>query len=65
MLPLALVYGGLVQLLAGMREFRTNNTLAAAAFTSYGVFWVSFFFDSYIAGTLPRPRRTPLSASSC
>lgn len=53
-LPLALIYGGVAQLLAGMWEFRKNNTFAAVAFTSYGAFWISFFyFDSYIAGKLP------------
>jgi len=39
---LALAYGGLAQLLAGMWEFRKNNTFGAVAFTSYGAFWLSF-----------------------
>jgi succinate-acetate transporter protein len=43
-LGLALAYGGLAQLLAGMWEFRTGNTFGATAFTSYGAFWISFFF---------------------
>lgn len=33
---LALFYGGLVQLLAGMWEMRTGNTFGAVAFSSYG-----------------------------
>lgn len=41
-LPLALFYGGLGQLLAGMWEFRKANTFGALAFTSYGAFWLSF-----------------------
>lgn len=41
-LPLALFYGGLAQLLAGMWEFRRNNTFSATAFTSYGAFWLAF-----------------------
>lgn len=41
-LGLALFYGGLVQLLAGMWEFKTGNTYGALAFTSYGGFWMSF-----------------------
>jgi hypothetical protein len=40
---LALTYGGLAQLLAGMWEFRTGNTFGAVAFTSYGAFWLSFW----------------------
>ncbi|MFL5654271.1 MAG: acetate uptake transporter [Ktedonobacteraceae bacterium] len=39
---LALFYGGLGQFLAGMWEFRRNNTFGATAFTSYGAFWLSF-----------------------
>lgn len=39
---LALSYGGLVQLLAGMWEFAAGNTFGATAFSSYGGFWISF-----------------------
>ncbi|MDR3069339.1 MAG: acetate uptake transporter [Cellulomonas sp.] len=39
---LALFYGGLAQLLAGMWEFRTGNTFGALAFTSYGAFWLAW-----------------------
>jgi uncharacterized protein len=38
----ALFYGGLVQLLAGMWEFRAGNTFGATAFSSYGGFWLAF-----------------------
>jgi succinate-acetate transporter protein len=41
---LAIAYGGTAQLLAGMWEFRNNNTFGATAFTSYGAFWISFWF---------------------
>lgn len=41
-LPMALWYGGIAQLLAGMWEFAANNTFGATAFTSYGAFWLSF-----------------------
>jgi succinate-acetate transporter protein len=41
-LPLALFYGGIAQLLAGMWEFRKANTFGALAFTSFGAFWLSF-----------------------
>ncbi|NKQ58979.1 acetate uptake transporter [Amycolatopsis sp. K13G38] len=43
-LPLALFYGGLAQLLAGMWEFRKNNTFGATAFGTYGPFWLAFAF---------------------
>lgn len=37
----ALFYGGLVQILAGMWEFRAGNTFGATAFSSYGGFWLA------------------------
>jgi len=63
-LGLAMFYGGLVQLLAGMWEFKTGNTYGALAFTSYGGFWLSFaalsvtsfgFLDGYFAVANPDP----------
>lgn len=41
----ALFYGGLAQLLAGMWEFRSGNTFGAAAFSSYGAFWLAVGWD--------------------
>jgi len=38
---LALFYGGLGQLIAGIQEFRAGNTFGAAAFCSYGGFWLA------------------------
>jgi len=38
---LALFYGGIVQILAAMWEFRNGNTFAATAFASYGGFWMA------------------------
>ena len=53
-LPLALFYGGLAQLLAGMWEFRKANTFGAVAFSSYGAFWLSFAaYVKFIAPGLP------------
>ena len=39
---LAMFYGGLGQLLAGMWELRVGNTFAATILASYGGFWLSF-----------------------
>lgn len=41
---LAIFYGGIAQLIAGIMEFRTGNTFGATAFTSYGAFWLAFGF---------------------
>ncbi len=40
-LPLALFYGGLAQLIAGILEFRTGNTFGLTAFGSFGAFWIT------------------------
>ena len=40
-LPMALFYGGLAQLIAGILEFRTGNTFAVAGFCSFGAFWIA------------------------
>src|SRR5437588_5885829 len=41
---LAIFYGGLVQLIAGIQEFRAGNTFGATAFCSYGGFWLALGF---------------------
>jgi len=36
----AIAYGGVIQLLAGMWEFRNRNVFGATAFSTYGGFWI-------------------------
>ncbi len=43
-LGLALFYGGIGQLLAGMWEFTKGNTFGALAFSSFGAFWLSYWY---------------------
>jgi uncharacterized protein len=43
-LGVALFYGGLAQLFAGMWEFVKGNTFGALAFSSYGAFWMSLWY---------------------
>ena len=38
-IPLALAFGGLMQIFAGAFEFRLGNTFGMTAFLSYGAFW--------------------------
>lgn len=38
-IPLALAFGGFMQIVAGILEFRLNNTFGMTAFLSYGAFW--------------------------
>jgi succinate-acetate transporter protein len=41
---LALFYGGIAQLIAGVWEFVNRNTFGATAFCSYGAFWLAFWY---------------------
>jgi len=43
-LGVALFYGGIAQLFAGMWEFAKGNTFGALAFSSYGAFWMSLWY---------------------
>jgi succinate-acetate transporter protein len=43
-LGIALAYGGIAQFAAGMWEFAKGNTFGALAFSSFGAFWVSFWW---------------------
>ena len=50
----ALAYGGVAQVLAGMWEFRKGNVFGATAFTSYGAFWLSFWaFVTFYSADIP------------
>ena len=65
----AIAYGGIVQLLAGMWEFRNKNVFGSTAFGSYGGFWIGLglwviFVAAYrhpqpvCSGLFTRRRRT-------
>lgn len=43
-LAMGICYGGLAQIIAGILEFKKGNTFGVTAFTSYGLFWLSFVF---------------------
>jgi hypothetical protein len=50
----ALAYGGIAQILAGMWEFRKSNVFGATVFTSYGAFWLSFWaYVTFYAPEVP------------
>lgn len=40
-LSMGIMVGGMAQIIAGLMEFKNNNTFGATAFTSYGLFWLS------------------------
>jgi len=52
----AIAYGGLVQLLAGMWEFRNRNVFGSTAFSTYGAFWIGVgLWLHFIAPTATHP----------
>ncbi len=40
-LAMGIFYGGIAQIIAGVMEWKKNNTFGTTAFTSYGLFWLS------------------------
>jgi len=40
-LAMGIFYGGMAQLIAGIMEWKKNNTFGTTAFCSYGLFWLS------------------------
>ncbi|HLQ86078.1 MAG TPA: acetate uptake transporter [Salinisphaeraceae bacterium] len=49
-LPLAFIFGGLVQFYAGTLEAKAGNTFGMVAFCSYGAFWVWFALMLWLGG---------------
>jgi succinate-acetate transporter protein len=41
-LAMGIFYGGVAQIIAGIMEWKTGNTFGTTAFTSYGLFWLTF-----------------------
>jgi succinate-acetate transporter protein len=40
-LSMGIFYGGIAQIIAGLMEWKKNNTFGTTAFTSYGLFWLT------------------------
>lgn len=40
-LAMGIFYGGIAQIIAGIMEWKKNNTFGATAFISYGSFWLT------------------------
>ena len=43
-LAMGIFYGGIAQIIAGVMEWKKNNTFGTLAFTSYGLFWLSLVY---------------------
>ena len=63
-LPMGIFYGGLAQVIAGLLEAKQGNTFGATAFTSYGLFWLSFVALHFLPalGLSQTPSATALAA---
>ncbi len=61
----AFAYGGFIQLLAGMWEFRNRNVFGATAFSSYGGFWIGLGLWVLLVAPTVDPRPAMISAGSC
>ena len=69
-LGMALAYGGLAQVIAGIMEYKKGNTFGTVAFTSYGLFWWSYAFlnllpQSYFFWGYGLPSSESLAAYFC
>ena len=51
-LGLALFYGGIAQIIAGVWEFHNRNTFGATAFISFGAFWMAFWYLESTGGNV-------------
>jgi len=63
-LPMGIFYGGLAQIIAGLLEAKNRNTFGTVAFTSYGLFWLSFVAMKTLPalGLAPEPSAVDVSA---
>jgi len=63
-LAMGIFYGGIAQIVAGILEYRKGNTFGVTAFTSYGLFWLSFVGLKIIPGLagFGEPENTAMTA---
>lgn len=62
-LGMGIFYGGLAQIIAGILEYKKGNTFGTTAFTSYGLFWLSFVALNWLgAGTVASSGIWPFSS---
>ncbi|HME53959.1 MAG TPA: acetate uptake transporter [Candidatus Lokiarchaeia archaeon] len=54
-IPLALFWGGVSQMIAGGFEMRRGNTFGFTAFTSYGAFWIFLAVFVMMGGDITSP----------
>lgn len=50
-ISMAILYGGIAQVIAGVLEWKKNNTFGMITFGSFGFFWISFAMIVMLPGT--------------
>lgn len=50
-LSMGIFYGGIAQIIAGIMEYKKGNTFGMTAFSSYGLFWLTFVFLNILPNT--------------
>jgi uncharacterized protein len=58
-LAMGLCYGGTAQVIAGIMEWKKNNTFGTTAFASYGFFWLSLVALVLLPKVDPKLETTP------
>jgi len=59
---MGICYGGIAQIIAGVLEYKRGNTFGTTAFTSYGLFWLSFVVLNWLGvGTVAENGIWPFS----
>ena len=54
-MAMAVFYGGIAQIMAGIMEFKKGNTFGMTAFISYGSFWLTLVFILIFKGLPESP----------
>ena len=66
-LSMGILYGGIAQVIAGLMEWKKNNTFGSTAFVSYGIFWLSLAGLQIIGGSglFPPPGDVSMATYFC
>ncbi|WP_062396145.1 acetate uptake transporter [Methanogenium cariaci] len=63
-ISMALLYGGLAQVIVGLMEWKKNNTFGMVTFGSFGIFWISFAAILMLPTTGLAAAATPVDLSA-
>jgi succinate-acetate transporter protein len=61
---MGIFYGGIAQIIAGILEYKKGNTFGTVAFTSFGMFWLSFVSLNWLNANLSTSAIWPFYGTS-